>query len=116
MTYVAQEHDRALSFWTNAWTSPNHKAYVAVMVHFEQNGESMCLLLDLVEVATSHSGRNLAAAFVKILTDFGIGHKVCMLWCSSLRGHLPCATGANRQIEPKFFVAVTLTLIRVEKF
>ena len=79
MTYVAQEHDGALSFGTDAWTSPNHKAYVAVMVHFEQNGEPMCLLLDLVEVATSHSGRNLAAAFAKILTDFGIGHKVSML-------------------------------------
>ena len=71
--------DRALSFGTNAWTSPNHKVYVAVMVHFEQNGEPMCLLLDLVEVATSHSRRNLAAVFAKILTDFGIGHKVSML-------------------------------------
>ena len=79
MTYAAQEHDRALSFGTDAWTSPNHKAYVAVMVHFKQNGEPMCLLLDLVEVVTSHSGRNLAAVFVKILTDFGIGHKVSML-------------------------------------
>ena len=79
MTYVAQEHDMALSFGTNAWTSPNHKVYVAMMVQFEQNGEPMCLLLDLVEVATSHSGRNLAVAFVKILTDFGIEHKVSML-------------------------------------
>ena len=77
--FVAQEHDKALSFGIDAWTSPNHKAYVAVMVHFEQNGGPMCLLLDLVEVATSHSGRNLAAVFVKILTDFRIGHKVSML-------------------------------------
>jgi hypothetical protein len=36
----------------------------------------MCLLLDLVEVAKSHSGLNLAAAFAKILEDFGIAHKV----------------------------------------
>jgi len=36
----------------------------------------MCLLLDLVEVAKSHSGMNLASAFVKILADFGIAHKV----------------------------------------
>ena len=65
----------ALGPMLHAWTSPNHKACVAVTVHFEQNGEPMCLLLDLVEVATSHSGRNLAVAFAKILTDFGIGHK-----------------------------------------
>jgi hypothetical protein len=36
----------------------------------------MCLLLDLVEVAKSHSGVNLASAFAKILADFGIAHKV----------------------------------------
>jgi hypothetical protein len=49
---------------------------VAVTVHFEQNGKPMCLLLDLVEVAKSHSGANLASAFAKILADFGIAHKV----------------------------------------
>ena len=57
-------------------TSPNHKAYIAVTVHFEQNGVPLCLLLDLVGVAKSHSGTHLAAAFAKILDDFGIGHKV----------------------------------------
>ena len=46
------EHDRALSFGTDTWTSPNHKAYVAVTIHFEKNGELMCLLLDLVKVTT----------------------------------------------------------------
>jgi hypothetical protein len=76
LTYPIQEHDGALSFGTDAWTSPNHKAYVAVTVHFEQKGKPVCFLLDLVEVATSHSGTNLARAFAKILADFGIGHKV----------------------------------------
>jgi hypothetical protein len=54
-------------------------AFVAVTVHFEQSGKAMCLLLDIVEVATSHSGVNLAAAFAKILDDFGIAHKVSFL-------------------------------------
>jgi hypothetical protein len=35
------------------------------------------MLLDLIEVAKSHSGINLAAAFAKILEDFGISDKVC---------------------------------------
>jgi hypothetical protein len=34
------------------------------------------MLLDLVEVAESHSGLNLAAVFAKILDDFSIAHKV----------------------------------------
>jgi hypothetical protein len=64
-----------------------------VTVHFEQKGQPMCLLLDLVEVAKvssttikalhspltdhqSHSGVNLAAAFADILREFQIEHKV----------------------------------------
>ena len=34
------------------------------------------MLLDMVEVAESHSGSNLALAFAKILDDFGIADKV----------------------------------------
>jgi hypothetical protein len=34
------------------------------------------MLLDLVEVAMSHSGANLAAAFTKVLEEFGISDKV----------------------------------------
>jgi len=74
---MLQEHDGALNFATDAWTSPNHKAFVAVTVHLENNGIPLCILLDLVEVAKSHSGLNLAAAFAKILDDFGISDKVC---------------------------------------
>ena len=65
-----------MSFATDAWTSPNHKAYVAVTVHFEKDGVAVSMLLDIVEVARSHSGLNLAAAFAKILDDFGISDKV----------------------------------------
>lgn len=72
-----QDYDGELSFSTDAWTSPNNRPYVAVAVHFEHDGEPMCMLLDIVEVSASHSGVNLAAAFAKILEDFGISDKVC---------------------------------------
>lgn len=65
-----------MSFATDAWTSPNHKAYVAVTIHFENQGVPVSMLLDIVELARSHSGINLAAAFAKILEDFGISDKV----------------------------------------
>jgi hypothetical protein len=45
-------------------------------VHFENAGEPIAMLLDLVEVAKSHSGFNLAEAFAKILEEFGISDKV----------------------------------------
>jgi hypothetical protein len=34
------------------------------------------LLLDIVEVAKSHTGVNLASAFAKILEEYGISEKV----------------------------------------
>ena len=60
----------------DAWTSPNSKAYIAVTIHLEQNGVPLCMLLDLVEVAESHSGLNLGLAFAKILNNFRITDKV----------------------------------------
>ena len=66
----------ALSFTTDAWTSPNNKAYITVTVHFEQEGVPVLMLLDLAEVAKLHSGLNLAVAFAMILEDFGIANKV----------------------------------------
>ena len=73
-----KEIDTELSFSTDAWTSPNNKAYVAITVHFQQKGLPICLLLDIVEVLHSHSGTNLVKAFVQVLEDFGISEKVSL--------------------------------------
>lgn len=73
---MLREHEGSLSFATDAWTSPNHKAFVAVTVHFENDGVPVCMILDVVEVALSHSGVNLAAAFADILDEFGVSDKV----------------------------------------
>jgi hypothetical protein len=74
-----QEYDSALNFATDAWTSPNHKAYVAITVHFEHEGTPISMLLDLIEVARSHSGVNLADAFANVLGEFGIKDKVSFI-------------------------------------
>ena len=73
---MLQEYEGQLNFATDAWTSPNHKAFVAFTVHFAHEGTPFSMLLDLVEVAMSHSGVNLAATFAKVLEDFGISDKV----------------------------------------
>lgn len=71
-----KKYDGRLNFATDAWTSPNQRAYVAITVHLEHNGEPISMLLDVVEVAKSHTGVNLAAAFAKILEDYNISDKV----------------------------------------
>jgi len=65
-----------LSFATDAWSSPNHKAFVVVTIYFEDIGIPVCMLLDIVEVLISHSGANLAAVFAHITDEFGISDKV----------------------------------------
>jgi hypothetical protein len=51
------------------------------------------MLLDLVEVAMSHSGVNLANAFANVLEDFGIEDKVCQVFLrsNSINRNLPRA-------------------------
>jgi hypothetical protein len=71
-----KEYDGALNFATDAWTSPNHKAFIAFTVHMEHEGVPISMLLDLVEVAKSHTGENLAEAFEKMLKEFGVEDKV----------------------------------------
>jgi hypothetical protein len=44
-----QKHDGLLHFATDAWTSPNHRAYILVTVHIEYEGEAICLILDVVD-------------------------------------------------------------------
>jgi hypothetical protein len=70
------EHSGRLHFATDAWTSNNHRAFVAWTVHLQHNGEMLCFLLDVVEVPESHTGKTLAKVFQKMVTDFGIEHKV----------------------------------------
>lgn len=52
---------------------------MAFTVHFAHEGAPVSMLLDLVEVAESHSGVNLAAAFAKVLAEFGISDKVWLM-------------------------------------
>ena len=63
---------------------------MVVTVHFENEGVPMAMLLNIVELARSHSGFNLAAAFAKILKDFGISDKV---------SHLSCGEGVINSLD-----------------
>jgi hypothetical protein len=76
---IWQEHPGHLHFATDAWTSPNHRAFVAWTVHFEYEGSMMSFLLDIIEVPESHSGATLAHAFQTMLERFGLENKVSLI-------------------------------------
>ena len=84
-----QDHDGALNFMTDAWMSPNHKAYVAATVHFQKDGVLVTMLLDLVEVTERHTGTHLAEVFAKILEDFRITDKVSVYYAEPTGVCLP---------------------------
>ncbi len=60
----------------DAWTSPNHKALVAFAVHLHHDGEPLSFLLDVIEVAESHTGATLARVFDEMMRELSIEEKV----------------------------------------
>jgi hypothetical protein len=76
---MLQEHNGALNFTTDMWTMLNHRAYVVVTIHFKKDGVPICIILNVVEVAMSHSSINIAAAFAQILEEFSVSDKVSFL-------------------------------------
>ncbi|KAJ7210740.1 hypothetical protein GGX14DRAFT_363232, partial [Mycena pura] len=48
-----------LSFATDAWTSPNHRAFVAWTVHLQHEGQPLVFLLDIYEVPEVSDPQNL---------------------------------------------------------
>ncbi|KAJ7745353.1 hypothetical protein B0H16DRAFT_1321779, partial [Mycena metata] len=47
---LLQEYPGQLNFSTDAWTSPNHRAIVAWVVHLEHDGKPLSFLLDVKEL------------------------------------------------------------------
>lgn len=71
-----QDYNGRLSFTTDAWSSPNHRSFVAICVHLEHNGSVLTMPLDVVEVAQSHTGVALANTFHNVLEEFSLTEKV----------------------------------------
>jgi hypothetical protein len=76
LTTHHQEYDGAISFATDAWTSPNHRPYICLTAHLEHEGSPISFILDFVELPKSHSGKNMAEEFARILSHFDIEDKV----------------------------------------
>ena len=73
---VIQDFDSELTFTFDAWTSPNHKAFLTFAVHLHHEGIPLSFILDVIEVAESHTGKTMADVFHAVLNEFGILEKV----------------------------------------
>ncbi|KIY60750.1 hypothetical protein CYLTODRAFT_330178, partial [Cylindrobasidium torrendii FP15055 ss-10] len=75
---MLKEYDGLFAFSTDCWSSPNHHAWMSINIHITLKGESKpkTFLLDFVELLRSHTGANMARAFVDSLHKFGIAEKV----------------------------------------
>ena len=90
-----QEHSGRIHIATDAWTSPNHCAFVAWTVHLHHEGHLLAFVLDIMEVPEvrllvrtmystnvhlsvlqPHTGEALAQAFHDMLAKHGLSNKV----------------------------------------
>ena len=98
---MLQEHEEKLSFSTDGWTSPNHRPFVAFMVHLVHKGSPLMLPLDIAELAQvsqrsslshrssltgfqSHTGIELAMAFESVLEEFKLTDKILAVTCDNV--------------------------------
>ncbi|KAG0695624.1 hypothetical protein DFH29DRAFT_984909 [Suillus ampliporus] len=47
---MLQNYDGELNFAMDTWTSPNHRAYMAVSVHLEHKDQLFSMILDIVKL------------------------------------------------------------------
>jgi hypothetical protein len=73
LAQILQQHEGKLSFSTDGWTSPNHRAFVAFMVHLEHKGSPLTLPLQIVELAqvSQHPSHHC----VTVLTGFRVPYR-----------------------------------------
>ncbi|KAG6839269.1 hypothetical protein C0991_004300, partial [Blastosporella zonata] len=69
---ILQDVEGAMHFGTNCWTSPNHRAFIAVIVQYEEKGKIHSWCLDVVELPKRHTGHRLAEALMSVIEEFGL--------------------------------------------
>ena len=91
---LLKEHPGRVHIASDAWSSPNHRAFIAWTVHLEHEGQMLAFLLDMVEIPEvmsyavtvcqstylsliqSHSGVTMALAFQHMLKRFRLQDRV----------------------------------------
>jgi len=80
LIHIQQSYSGQLAYKLDCWTLPNHCAFMNILVTWIQLDELVMAILDFIKLAKSHSGQNLAEAFMYTLTCYGIADKVSRLY------------------------------------
>lgn len=83
-----------------------------ISVMFLHNEEPVTIILDFVELSMSHTGVNMATAFVKVMKDYNIEFKVSSTHLTQLSTHQTSARLA--QLELKSPVRSGLFILKFE--
>ena len=55
-----QSYKGRISYTTDCWTSPNHRAFLALLGYIEVGAQIWVFPVDVIEVPRNHTGKNLA--------------------------------------------------------
>ncbi|MBW0465267.1 hypothetical protein O181_004982 [Austropuccinia psidii MF-1] len=70
-------HEIDVSFTTDAWTSPNITAYLAVTAHYiYMDFKLTSIIIGLAEIQGDHSGASLATQFLTIIRRYDLEQKI----------------------------------------
>ncbi|KAL4067459.1 putative AC9 transposase [Scleroderma yunnanense] len=92
------EHGGKLNFTMDAWTSPNHQAFITFCVHLEHEGKLLTMPLDIIEVAKSHTSIKMASVFAKVLEDFRLIEKILAVTCNNTSKNDAMITELSTQV------------------
>ncbi|KAF7300003.1 hypothetical protein MKEN_01322600 [Mycena kentingensis (nom. inval.)] len=95
-------HVSGIALSTDAWTAPNHRAYVAVAGSWEENGQKVECLLDFIEVPKSHDGKNLAAVLDQVADDFGVSDRIRSVTCDNATANDAMIKELERMLQRRF--------------
>lgn len=73
---VRLQNVASVSLTADFWTSVQNKSYVGVTVHYIDNWELQSSVLDVFEVAESHTAANCGETLTKVATEWEISDKV----------------------------------------
>jgi hypothetical protein len=77
LTIAYQKYDGQSNFATDAWTSPNHKAFIAVSMHLEHEGNPLAMILDIVEVAEASKYNTYPAKSLMVWDSVSLRRESC---------------------------------------
>jgi hypothetical protein len=76
---ILEDYEGDISFATDAWTSPNHYAYVALTAHLQAQGQLLSIILNIVEVPKVHETIHVALNHANMVGSRTLGSTLLRL-------------------------------------